>query len=108
MGDGVRPVDYGGFRSQGALGFCFCESVPHWGAEGGLNFFAMKLTPSNPVCSGVDPIFTIKDVAAHMQASQRTVRRIIQAGRIRTIRSGRLVRISASALNSFLQEASCG
>jgi excisionase family DNA binding protein len=59
-------------------------------------------------CVGVDPVYTIADVAAHMQASPRTVWRLIQAGRIRTIRSGRLVRISASALNSFLQEASCG
>lgn len=59
-------------------------------------------------CVGVDPVYTVKDVAKHLQASTRTVWRLVEAGRLRTIRAGRLVRISASALNSFLKESTCG
>jgi excisionase family DNA binding protein len=47
-------------------------------------------------------LLTVKDVAARLQVSMRTVHRVIDAGQLAVIRIGRAVRVSETALQAFL------
>ena len=49
--------------------------------------------------------FSPKEAARRMGLSLRTVRRLIKAGRLRTSRIGRALRISESAIDRFMEEA---
>ena len=50
-----------------------------------------------------EPLMTVREVAAEMNASEKTVRRRIAAGELPVIRDGRLVRIRPVDYKSFLQ-----
>jgi excisionase family DNA binding protein len=47
--------------------------------------------------------FTVEQVAEILQINPRTVARMIERGEIRGIRAGRLWRISAAALDAYLE-----
>ena len=46
---------------------------------------------------------TVKEVAAQLRVSQRTVRRLISRGLLQVVRIGRSVRITPAAIRSMLQ-----
>jgi excisionase family DNA binding protein len=48
--------------------------------------------------------YTIKDVAARLHVSEKTVRNWIRQRKLRAVRAGHVWRISESALRSFLRE----
>ena len=50
-----------------------------------------------------EPLMTVKDVAADMQASEKTIRRRIAAGELPVIRDGRLIRIRPTDYRSYLE-----
>ncbi len=50
-----------------------------------------------------EPLMTVKDVAADMNASEKTVRRRIAAGELPVIRDGRLVRIRPKDYGRYLE-----
>ena len=50
-----------------------------------------------------EPLMTVKDVAAGMNASEKTVRRRISAGELPVIRDGRLIRIRPKDYRSYLE-----
>ena len=50
-----------------------------------------------------EPLMTVKDVAADMQASEKTVRRRIAAGELPVIRDGRLIRIRPEDYRKYLE-----
>ncbi len=50
-----------------------------------------------------EPLMTVKDVAAGMNASEKTVRRRIAAGELPVIRDGRLIRIRPKDYRSYLE-----
>ncbi len=52
----------------------------------------------------VETLYTIEEVAAILRVKPVTVRRLIAAGKIRHVRVGRQIRISESALNTYLAE----
>ena len=64
--------------------------------------------PAHPVSSGggLQPYYTIPEVADRHRVSPKTVRREIEAKRLKVTRFGRCVRISAADL--ALYEATCG
>lgn len=49
-----------------------------------------------------EPLMTVKDVAAAMKASVKTVRRRITAGDLPVIRDGRLIRIRPTDYRNYL------
>ena len=49
-----------------------------------------------------EPLMTVKDVAAAMKASVKTVRRRIAAGELPVIRDGRLIRIRPTDYRNYL------
>ena len=49
-----------------------------------------------------EPLMTVKDVAAAMKASEKTVRRRIAAGELPVIRDGRLIRIRPTDYRNYL------
>jgi len=55
--------------------------------------------------SRAERLFTPENIAEHLQVSLRTVRRLIDSGKIRTLRVGRLVRITPAALEAYMTEA---
>ncbi len=50
-----------------------------------------------------EPLMTVKDVAAGMKASEKTVRRRIAAGELPVIRDGRLIRIRPKDYRRYLE-----
>ena len=50
-----------------------------------------------------EPLMTVKEVAADMKVSEKTVRRRIVAGELAAIRDGRLVRIRPKDYRSYLE-----
>ncbi len=50
-----------------------------------------------------EPLMTVKDVAAEMKASEKTIRRRIAAGELAAIRDGRLVRIRPKDYRRYLE-----
>lgn len=50
-------------------------------------------------------LFTVEEVAQRLKLSARSVRRYIQAGRLRAVRPGRGYRVSDDALAAFLAAA---
>ncbi len=50
-----------------------------------------------------EPLMTVKDVAAEMKASEKTVPRRIAAGELPVIRDGRLIRIRPKDYRSYLE-----
>ncbi len=50
-----------------------------------------------------EPLMTVKDVAAEMKASVKTVHRRIAAGELPVIRDGRLIRIRPKDYRSYLE-----
>ena len=54
----------------------------------------------------VQPIaYSIRDCAAALQVSERTIRRAINAGKLQAIRIGRIVRVSSESLRQFVEAA---
>lgn len=51
--------------------------------------------------SDADVWFSVKDVAARLKVSERTIRRWIACGQLRVHRFGRLVRIAKAELEDF-------
>ena len=49
-----------------------------------------------------EPLMTVKDVAAAMKVSKKTVRRRIAAGELPVIRDGRLIRIRPTDYRNYL------
>jgi excisionase family DNA binding protein len=47
-------------------------------------------------------LLTVADVAAALNVSTKTVRRLISSGRVESVRVGRSVRVSVEALERFL------
>ncbi len=50
-----------------------------------------------------EPLMTVKEVAAAMNASEKTIRRRIAAGELPVIRDGRLIRIRPKDYRSYLE-----
>jgi len=50
-----------------------------------------------------EPLMTVKDVAAEMKASEKTIRRRIAVGELPVIRDGRLIRIRPKDYRSYLE-----
>lgn len=50
----------------------------------------------------VVPLLTLDDVAARLQVSTRTVRRLISSGQLRPLYVGRLPRITERELDAYL------
>ncbi len=50
-----------------------------------------------------EPLMTVKDVAAGMNASEKTIRRRIASGELPVIRDGRLVRIRPVDYRRYLE-----
>ena len=50
-----------------------------------------------------EPLMTVREVAAAMNASEKTVRRRIAVGELAAIRDGRLIRIRPVDYKSFLE-----
>ena len=64
------------------------------------------MTTRNPVSSlPQKPLLTVEDAALRLSVSPRTVRRAIADGSLAVIRIGRLVRITETALSSFMTGA---
>lgn len=55
-----------------------------------------------PVASARPPLMTAAEVAALLQVSLRTVRRLIADGTLPSVRIGRAVRVPQEALDAFL------
>jgi excisionase family DNA binding protein len=55
--------------------------------------------------SKIDALLTPSEVADQLQVSLRTVRRLIDTGKISALRVGRLIRIRPAALEAYLTEA---
>ena len=49
-----------------------------------------------------EPLMTVKELAANMKASEKTVRRRIAAGELPVIRDGRLIRIRPKDYRNYL------
>ncbi len=49
-----------------------------------------------------EPLMTVKDVAAEMKASEKTIRRRIAAGELPVIRDGRMIRIRPKDYRIYL------
>lgn len=52
-----------------------------------------------------DPLITLVDVAERLNVSLRSVQRLVRQGRIRVIRIGRLVRVQAADVDSFIRNS---
>mgnify|MGYP002640911865 CR=1 FL=1 len=52
--------------------------------------------------NGSEPLMTIKQVAADMQASEKTIRRRIAEGDLPVIRDGRMIRIRPRDYRNYL------
>jgi excisionase family DNA binding protein len=50
----------------------------------------------------IDALFTVADVAAHLQLSSRTIRRLIAKKKLPVVRIGRAVRVRAEAVEALL------
>ena len=49
------------------------------------------------------PLLTIRQVAAYLSISQRTVRRLVARGRLRCVRLGRMLRFQPADLFRFVE-----
>ena len=49
-----------------------------------------------------EPLMTVKDVAAEMKASEKTIRRRIAVGELAAIRDGRMIRIRPKDYRRYL------
>jgi excisionase family DNA binding protein len=47
--------------------------------------------------------YTVRDCASALRCSERTIRRAIAAGKLRSLRVGRLVRVTADSLRHFVE-----
>ncbi|MFJ7305679.1 helix-turn-helix domain-containing protein [Streptomyces sp. NPDC099088] len=61
----------------------------------------MRLTAQAP-----KPFLTVAEAATVMQVSRGTIYRLVNAGRLPAIRSGKSLRISRAALHAYLRESS--
>jgi excisionase family DNA binding protein len=52
-----------------------------------------------------EPLLTINEVAAALRVSKMTIYRLVQAGELPAIRIGRSIRVPASALRAYLDNA---
>ncbi len=50
-----------------------------------------------------EPLMTVREVAADMKASEKTVRRRIAAGELPVIRDGRMIRIRPKDYRRYLE-----
>jgi excisionase family DNA binding protein len=50
-------------------------------------------------------LFTVPQLAEQLQISIRTVRRLIASEKIKTLRIGRAIRITAASLEAYVTEA---
>ncbi len=50
-----------------------------------------------------EPLMTVKDVAAKMKASEKTIRRRIASGKLPVIRDGRMIRIRPKDYREYLE-----
>ena len=55
-----------------------------------------------PSASGIDPVFTMVEVAELQRVEPRTVTRWIVTGKLRAYKAGRLWRIPQSAVTEFV------
>ena len=51
----------------------------------------------------MEELFTIEEVAKHLKISKATVRRHIKEGRLKAVKIGRIVRISAKEIKSLFR-----
>jgi len=77
--------------------------IPDWAAselraEGG--------TPLAQAASSQAPLLNVKGAAAHLNVSEKTIRRMIKSGTLDAVRINRMVRIPRSDLERFLAAAS--
>jgi excisionase family DNA binding protein len=56
----------------------------------------------NKVLTPLESLLTIKDVAAALRASEKTVRRRIDAGELLVVRDGRLLRVRPADLRAYV------
>jgi excisionase family DNA binding protein len=54
--------------------------------------------PGQPVASTAQSLLSVKDAAGYYHVSQQTVRRLIKAGKLKTYRVGRQIRIDMGDL----------
>lgn len=52
-----------------------------------------------------EPLLTLDEAAKLLQVSRRTVERLVDAGRIRPVRIGRLVRVTMREVDAFTAAA---
>ena len=50
-----------------------------------------------------DHLLTVRQVAAYLQVSERSVRRMIRDGKLKVVRLGRCVRVSGGAVSALLE-----
>lgn len=53
--------------------------------------------------AGLEPLFSIKEVAAYLQVSTSTVYRLIRDGALRGVRVGQSVRFTRGNIQEFLE-----
>lgn len=58
-----------------------------------------------PTHTQIEPLLTPVEAADRLQVSIRTVRRLIASGKLKTLRVGRLIRITPAAMEAYLTEA---
>jgi excisionase family DNA binding protein len=60
---------------------------------------AVALATANPV-----RLLTVRDVAAHFQVSEKTIRRLIKAGDLPFVRVGRSIRIHSEVIENIVRQ----
>ena len=63
-----------------------------------LVFMKKPGTPAKPVAGKSQSLLSVKDAAEYYHVSEQTVRRLIKAGKLKTYRVGRQIRIDLSDL----------
>ena len=63
-----------------------------------LVFMKKPGTPAKPVAGTSQSLLSVKDAAEYYHVSEQTVRRLIKAGKLKTYRVGRQIRIDLSDL----------
>jgi len=66
------------------------------------------LNPARPIDTTTRPLLTAERVADHLQLSIRSVRRLIAAGELPSVKIGRLIRVMPAALDAFLAKRTVG
>ena len=65
----------------------------------------MRRPPMAPPGGASPPLLTFVDVAEQLQVSPRTVRRLVDAGKLAVTRIGRAVRVAETDLAAYLRRA---